>query len=116
MSRQDFFLLIDQILEAPPGTVRSDAPLAGYPQWDSLALLGLIAAVDKHFGMNLPVPGQDNRPALLFTVGSRVVMNWRGAKRLAISLGQVIRQFEEANGEIQLNPAPPKSNAPRLGE
>ena len=68
------------------------------------------------FGMNLPVPGQDNRPALLFTVGSRVVMNWRGAKRLAISLGQVIRQFEEANGEIQLNPAPPKSNAPRLGE
>lgn len=68
------------------------------------------------FGMNLPVPGQDNRPALLFTVGSRVVMNWRGAKRLAISLGQVIRQFEEANGEIQLNPPQPKNNAPRLGE
>ncbi|HMN39307.1 MAG TPA: DUF3467 domain-containing protein [Phycisphaerales bacterium] len=67
------------------------------------------------FGMNLPVPTQDNRPALLFTVGSRVVMNWRGAKRLAISLGQVIRQFEEANGEIQLNPAQPKS-APRLSE
>ncbi len=68
------------------------------------------------FGMNLPVPGQDNRPALLFTVGSRVVMNWRGAKRLAISLGQVIRQFEEANGEIQLNPPQPKNNTPRLGE
>lgn len=67
------------------------------------------------FGMNLPTPTPDNRPALLFTVGSRVVMNWRGAKRLAISLGQVIRQFEEANGEIQLNPAPPK-NAPRLSE
>ena len=67
------------------------------------------------FGMNLPVPGQDNRPALLFTVGSRVVMNWRGAKRLAISLGQVIRQFEEANGEIQLNP-PQAKNAPRLSE
>ncbi len=68
------------------------------------------------FGMNLPVPGQDNRPALLFTVGSRVVMNWRGAKRLAISLGQVIRQFEEANGEIQLNPPQPKQHTPRLGE
>jgi hypothetical protein len=54
------------------------------------------------FGINLPVPGQDNQPALLFSVGSRVVMNWRGAKRLAISLGQVIRQFEEKNGEIQL--------------
>ncbi len=68
------------------------------------------------FGMNLPVPTQDNRPALLFTVGSRVVMNWRGAKRLAISLGQVIRQFEEANGEIQLQPAPQQKGGPRLSE
>lgn len=54
------------------------------------------------FGMNLPVPGPDNQPALLFTVGSRVVMNWAGAKRLAISLGQVVRQFEERNGTINI--------------
>lgn len=54
------------------------------------------------FGMNLPMPGPDNQPVLLFSVGSRVVMNWRGAKRLAISLGQVIRQYEERNGEISL--------------
>lgn len=54
------------------------------------------------FGMNLPVAGQDNQPALLFSVGSRVVMNWAGAKRLAISLGQVIRQYEERNGEINI--------------
>lgn len=54
------------------------------------------------FGMNLPVPGPENQPTLQFSVGSRVVMNWRGAKRLAISLGQVIRQFEERNGEINL--------------
>jgi hypothetical protein len=54
------------------------------------------------FGMNLPIPGPDNQPVLLFSVGSRVVMNWRGAKRLAISLGQVIRQYEERNGEINL--------------
>jgi hypothetical protein len=55
------------------------------------------------FGMNLPVPGPDNQPALLFAVGSRVIMNWQGAKRLAISLGQVVRQYEERNGEINLN-------------
>jgi hypothetical protein len=67
------------------------------------------------FGMNLPVPTQDNRPALLFTVGSRVVMNWRGAKRLAISLGQIIRQYEEQNGEIALNP-PQQKPGPRLSE
>ncbi len=70
------------------------------------------------FGINLPMPTPDNAPALLFNVGSRVVMNWRGAKRLAISLGQVIRQFEEANGEIQLNPpqAQGGKGAPRLSE
>lgn len=70
------------------------------------------------FGMNLPVPGPDNQPVLLFAVGSRVVMNWQGAKRLAITLGQVVRQYEERMGEIQLNKgqqgqAPP---APRLAD
>ncbi|MFM9996401.1 MAG: DUF3467 domain-containing protein [Phycisphaerales bacterium] len=57
------------------------------------------------FGMNLPVPTQDNQPALVFNVGSRIVMNWQGAKRLAISLGQAVRQFEEQNGEIKLQRA-----------
>ncbi len=55
------------------------------------------------FGMNLPVPGADNNPVLVFAVGSRVIMNWAAAKRLAISLGQVVRQFEERNGTIELN-------------
>ncbi len=70
------------------------------------------------FGMNLPVPGQDNQPAILFSVGSRVVLNWRGAKRLAISLGQIIRQYEERNGEIQLQPAatPPAGAGPKLAD
>lgn len=54
------------------------------------------------YGINLPVPGQDNQPVLVFTVGSRIVMNWSGAKRLAISLGQVVRAYEERNGEIQI--------------
>ncbi len=58
------------------------------------------------FGMNLPVPGQDNQPTLVFAVGSRVVLNWAGAKRLAISLGQVVRQYEERAGEINLGQRP----------
>ena len=73
------------------------------------------------FGMNLPVQGPDNQPVILFNVGSRVIMNWPGAKRLAISLGQVIRQYEERNGEIplpqahQAPPAPPADgNGPHL--
>lgn len=69
------------------------------------------------FGVNLPMPTPDNQPALLFSVNSRVVMNWRGAKRLAISLGQVIRQFEERNGEIQLNPPQQQQGGgPRLAQ
>lgn len=54
------------------------------------------------FGMNLPMQGPDNQPILMFGVGSRVIMNWAAAKRLAINLGQVIRQYEDRNGEIQL--------------
>ncbi len=54
------------------------------------------------FGINLPVQGPENQPALQFNVGSRVVMNWAAAKRHAISLGQVIRQYEERNGEIRI--------------
>jgi hypothetical protein len=71
------------------------------------------------FGMNLPVPGPDNQnPTLVFNVGSRVVMNWAGAKRLAISLGQVVRQFEERSGEINLGQQqrPAGGAAPRLSQ
>ena len=66
------------------------------------------------FGMNLPVPGPDNQPVLVFAVGSRVVLNWAGAKRLAISLGQVVRQFEERNGEINLGPR--QGGQPRISQ
>ncbi len=66
------------------------------------------------FGVNLPMPSnQGSDPVLVFSVGSRVVMNWRGAKRLAISLGQVIRQYEQANGEINLNP---EAGGPKLAQ
>lgn len=69
------------------------------------------------FGINLPVPGPDNQPALVFTIGNRTVMNWAGAKRLAISLGQVVRQYEERNGEINLGgPRQQGGNQPRLSQ
>lgn len=67
------------------------------------------------FGMNLPMAGPDNQPTLLFSVGSRVVMNWAGAKRLAMSLAQVVRQYEERNGEINIGQrAGGAGNTPRL--
>ena len=70
------------------------------------------------YGMNLPVQGPDNQPALVFNVGSRVIMNWAGAKRLAITLGQVVRQYEERNGEIVLPTAgkPAEKEGPKLAD
>jgi hypothetical protein len=44
-------------------------------------------------------------------------MNWAGAKRLAINLGQVVRQYEERAGEIQLNrQAGGAQGSPRLAD
>jgi hypothetical protein len=67
------------------------------------------------FGMNLPAPGPDNQPTLIFAVNSRVVMNWAAAKRLAISLGQVVRKYEEERGEIQLGGQRPGTQ-PRISQ
>jgi Protein of unknown function (DUF3467) len=67
------------------------------------------------FGMNIPMQTPGQAPMIVFNVGSRVIMNWAGAKRLAMSLGQAVRQYEERNGEININPVgapaqPPESN------
>jgi hypothetical protein len=62
------------------------------------------------FGMNIPMQMPGQAPVIVFNVGSRVIMNWAGAKRLAMSLGGAVRQYEERNGEIDINPggAPPQ--------
>ncbi|MBL0921768.1 MAG: DUF3467 domain-containing protein [Phycisphaerales bacterium] len=56
------------------------------------------------FGLNLPVQAQGNQPTMVFAVGSRVVLNWSGAKRLAQSLNQLVASYEKSRGEINLNP------------
>lgn len=51
--------------------------------------------------------GQADKPAgeILFDVTNRIVLNYFTAKRLAISLGQLIRRYEDQFGELQLNVA-----------
>ncbi|MBL0926134.1 MAG: DUF3467 domain-containing protein [Phycisphaerales bacterium] len=57
------------------------------------------------FGLNIPQQMSPNEPPIMaFGVGARVVMNWAGAKRLAMSLGQAVQQYEQNVGEIDLNP------------
>ena len=63
-------------------------------------------------GLNQVVPanqagGQqsDVDAEIIFDVNNRVVMNYYTAKRLAITLGQIVRQHEEKFGELKLNVA-----------
>lgn len=59
------------------------------------------------FGLNLPMQIPNQPPTIVFNVGSRVIMNWAGAKRLVMSLGNAVRQYEEQFGQIELNPGQP---------
>lgn len=65
------------------------------------------------FGLNQVVqarqadPARPNEPIgeILFEVNHRIVLNYYTAKRLAITLGQIIRRFEDQFGELKLNVA-----------
>jgi hypothetical protein len=63
-------------------------------------------------GLNQVVPanpGADGKPQgdvaaeMLFDVTNRVILNYFTAKRLAITLGQIVRKHEERFGELKLN-------------
>jgi hypothetical protein len=56
------------------------------------------------FGLNVIVPtGEGQQPEILFQVNQRVVMNPYSAKRLAITLSQIVRRHEEQFGELVLD-------------
>ena len=60
-------------------------------------------------GFNMPVqnqtpqPGQPAGPQMLFKINDRVIMNFTTGKRIALSLMQLIKRYEQQNGEIDLN-------------
>jgi len=56
------------------------------------------------FGMNMPVPGKNDE--IIFRVKQQSILNWRTAKRLALSLSNLIRQHEDRFGEIEAGPMP----------
>ncbi len=41
---------------------------------------------------------------MLFKVTDRVIMSYVNAKRLAMSLGQLVKRYEQQFGELPLNP------------
>ena len=68
---------------------------------------GSAEEVILDFGMNLvaPSPQGQNQPEILFQISERVIMNYYSAKRLAITLSQLIRRHEEQFGELELDVA-----------
>ena len=56
-------------------------------------------------GFNMPNPNpQGGQAQLLFKVTDRVVMSYTNAKRLAMSLGQLVKRYEQQFGEIPMQP------------
>jgi hypothetical protein len=52
-------------------------------------------------GFNMPNPNpQGGQAQLLFKVTDRVIMSYTNAKRLAMSLSQLVKRFEQQFGEI----------------
>lgn len=61
-------------------------------------------------GLNMVVPnpqaqGGDVAGDILFQINNRLILNYYTAKRLALSLGQIVRGYEEKFGELKLNVA-----------
>ncbi|MDB4986304.1 MAG: hypothetical protein JWN04_1482 [Myxococcaceae bacterium] len=53
MKKSEFLNLLDELIEAKPGTIHGDETLKDLEGWDSLALVGFIAVVDQHFRVPL---------------------------------------------------------------
>jgi hypothetical protein len=56
--------------------------------------------IDIGFNMPNPNPNPQGPAQLLFKVTDRVVMTYPNAKRLAMSLTQLVKRFEQQFGEI----------------
>ena len=59
------------------------------------------------FGFNMANPNpQTGQQQLLFKVSDRVIMSYSNVKRLAASLQQLVRRYEQQFGELPATPGP----------
>ncbi|NIA06443.1 MAG: DUF3467 domain-containing protein [Actinobacteria bacterium] len=80
---------------------------------------GTAEEVMLDFGLNLVAPaaqqpaggqGQQQQPEIIFNVSDRVILNYYSAKRLAITLSQLIRRHEDQFGELEMDVAKRRKN------
>lgn len=53
MKVEEFFALLEEIIEADPGTINGAEKLKDLDGWDSLAIVSFIAMVDERFEITL---------------------------------------------------------------
>lgn len=53
MTRSEFLAMLDDILEQPAGTLAGDEELESIENWDSLAIVSLIAQIHVETGYTL---------------------------------------------------------------
>ena len=68
---------------------------------------GTADEVMLDFGLNLmnPASAQQGQPEMVFRINDRVIMNYYSAKRLAITLSQLIQRHEDQFGVLELDAA-----------
>ena len=77
---------------------------------------GTAEEVMLDFGINLVAPGAEaNKPEIVFQVNNRIILNYYSAKRLAITLSQLIRRHEDQFGELELDMNKRQKNPPAKG-
>ena len=60
-------------------------------------------------GFNMPNPNPaGGAQSLLFKVNDRVIMSYANTKRLAMSLGQLVKRYEQQFGELPTQPGQPR--------
>lgn len=53
MTKQEFYLALDEILENTPGTIKGDEKLEEIERWDSLAAIMFIAMTDEKLSVSM---------------------------------------------------------------
>ena len=70
---------------------------------------GTAEEVMLDFGLNVANPPAQQKPQdqpeIIFQINERVILNYYTAKRLAITLSQLIRRHEEQFGQLELDVA-----------
>lgn len=66
---------------------------------------GTAEEVMLDFGLNMvnPAVGEGQAPQITFKVTDRVILNYYSAKRLALTLGDLIRRHEKQFGLLELD-------------